>query len=246
MATGVVLGSAVFAGLGGLGSGLGTGLSRGLGVWAPIGGVLLAACTQAPDTLARPGESGFDSTTYCSSHPKANGCCWEEARHVIDFEDAAVVTLSPLSNRYASKGVEMISGSAGPYVLTEKFLGNQEGNAAVSGKVALLVGFNKTPVRFVFKNPEVGGKAVTKHVSAMVGDKSPETDLIIMEAFDFNGKKLGADSFQAQPSGKVGDHDFGEVSIDAEGIYFVTVNDTNASGADLDDFTYDCLEYRLH
>jgi hypothetical protein len=220
------------------------GTTRGV---AHLAGALFAAslglfaCGQDADTMARPGEAGFDSLAYCEAHPKNNGCCLEEARNVIDFEDASVETLSPLSNRYVAKGLEILSA----YVVTDKFEGNQVGNAAVSGKVALLVGFNKSAVRITFNNPEIGGRATVDHVSATVGDKSPETDLIILEAFDFGGKKIAADSFQSQPSGKVGEKDFGEVSVDTAGIYAVTIRDTSSSGANLDDLTYGCLHYRL-
>lgn len=202
------------------------------------------AC-QGDENVPAPGDTGFDSATYCSANPKANGCCYEEATHVIDFEDVANETLVPLANRYGRKGVEFMSGSNGPYVVTEKFNGNQIGNAAVSGENALLIGFNNVPVRVVFVNPDGGGKGTTNHVSGTVGDKSDETDMIILKAYDFHGNQIAADTFVSQPSGKAGDHDFGEVSVDTAGIYYVTFEDTSTSGANLDDFTYGCIRYRL-
>ncbi len=215
--------------------------------WLSLAGGLFAflACNQEVDTSPKPGEQGFDSTAYCAKYPSRDGCCMEEATHVIDFEDAAVETLTPLSGRYKPLGLDF-TASGGPYILTEKFNGNQTGNAAVSGKNALLIGFNHQPVQIVFKNPDGGGKGVTKHVSATVGDKSPETDLIIMKAYGFTGKLVGVDSFTTQPSGKVGDKDFGTVSIeDTSGIYYVVFSDTNTSGANLDDFTYGCVKYKF-
>lgn len=212
--------------------------------WLSFAGGLFAflACNQDVDLSPKPGEKGFDSASYCAKYPSRDGCCSEDATHVIDFEDAAAETLTPLSGRYKAIGVDF-TASGGPYILTEKFNGNQTGNAAVSGKNALLIGFNHQPVRVSFMNPAGSGKGVTKHVSAMVGDQSPETDLIIMQAYNFNGKLVAVDSFTAQPSGKVGDKDFGELSAaDTGGIYYVIFSDTSTSGANLDDFTYGCIK----
>jgi hypothetical protein len=206
---------------------------------------LLIACLGNSDTVAKPGEDGFDSATYCEANPSAHGCCLAEARHILDFEDIANRTLVPLSGRYKDRGIEISQGASGPFVVTADFVGNQEGNAAVSGENALLIGFNRTPMRFTFMDPIDRKKATVNRVSAMVGDRSDETDLIIMKAFNFGGVLVGADSFTAQPSGQAGDRDFGELVIDTAGIYYVTVNDTDASGANLDDFTFGCLHYEL-
>jgi hypothetical protein len=203
------------------------------------------ACLGNSENVPKPGEEGFDSATYCEANPSAHGCCLAEARHVIDFEDIANRTLVPLSGRYKDRGVEISQGTSGPFVVTAAFVGNQTGNAAVSGENALLIGFNRTPMRFTFFDPIDRKKATVNRVSAMVGDRSDETDLIIMKAFDFGGNLIGADSFTAQPSGRAGESDFGELVIDTAGIYYVTVNDTDASGANLDDFTFGCLHYQM-
>lgn len=206
---------------------------------------LFFACFGPNHDVAKPGDVDFDPETYCEVYPSAHGCCLEEATHRLDFEDIANRTMVPLSGRYKDKGVEITQGVSGPYVVTSAFEGNQIGNAAVSGENALLIGFNRVPVRFTFHDPIDRKKATVNRVSATVGDRSEETDLIIMQAFDFQGNRIGIDSFTAQPSGRAGDQDFGELVIDTTGIYYVTVNDTDASGANLDDFTFGCLHYEL-
>lgn len=185
-------------------------------------------------------DPGFDKVSFCDANPSSNGCCLEERDNRIDFEDIANATVAPIGMRYDTKGVNFQSGSGrGTMVVAEGHM--QMG--ATSGQNAVLFGIGKAPLRISFKNPKKSSLAVTSRVTVQVGDRSDETDMLIMFAYNRGGKLLGSDTVITQPSGKKGDKDFGELSIEADSILTVVVHDTSSSGAALDDLSFGCLKY---
>jgi len=203
--------------------------------------ITLVACGKDPAQDAAPGTLNFDSASFCDNHPKAHGCCREENLTRINFDDAANKTLAPLGIRYDKLGISFSSGTSGPYLVSKAF----EGHGSVSGENALLFGLNRGSLSFTFFDPETRTNATTNIVSAFVGDYSDETDMIIMTGYAFNGHVVAVDTFVSQPSGSLGNNDFGEIKIEGEAMARIVVRDTSASGADLDDLAFGCLHFKL-
>ena len=112
------------------------------------------------------------------------------------------------------------------------------GNGAHSPPYAVSFG-NVWKVEAHFVNPNTGVDAVTDYVSAWVGDKSGETDVITMIAYDIDNNVIDTSSYTAQPLGRLDDAtDFGLVEIRKAGIHRLVFSVDNPSGADMDDFTF--------
>jgi len=85
-----------------------------------------------------------------------------------------------------------------------------------------------------FVDPASGAPGVTNFVSATVGDKSGETDVITLTAFALDGSVLGTSTFTSLFIGH-----FGTVQIAASGIHYVQFRDSLFSGgADADNITF--------
>jgi hypothetical protein len=113
------------------------------------------------------------------------------------------------------------------------------GNGASSEPHSVVFGYQQMNVKIEFVDPITGAPAVTNFVSAMVGDKSRETDTITMTAYDIDGIEIGSDSHTSQPSAQLDEEtDFGPVEISVPGIHSVIFTDENPSGADFDDLVF--------
>ncbi|MBI2854929.1 MAG: hypothetical protein HYX87_08440 [Chloroflexi bacterium] len=131
--------------------------------------------------------------------------------------------------------VDPTTGGKGPFTAVRN---NLWGNGAHSLPYSVVFGFQGRRIEVTFVDAASGGEAVTDHVSAWVGDLSPESDPITMTAYDRDSKVIGQSGFTSQPSGMLGVGNFGRVEIRAAGIYRVVFTDADPSGADLDDLTF--------
>ena len=154
----------------------------------------------------------------------------------LDFDsiDTTATGVATLSNEFQCQGVifsEVTSG--GPLTVVRDGL---FGNGAVSLPNSVAYGFQGSVARATFVDPITGNPAVADFVSAQVGDKSGEVDPITMTAYGLDGQVLGTSTFTSLFSGH-----FGGVSISTPGIHRVEFSDSDPSGADFDDFTYNLV-----
>lgn len=155
----------------------------------------------------------------------------------IDFDniDTSTSGTAPLADQYRYLGVTFLTkGHAGRWEsYATAVRDGLWGNGATSLPNAVMYGDYRYVVDIVFVDPVSGQPAVTDFVSAMVGDRSGEPDLITMTAFGLDGHVIGTASYTSWFSG-----DFGPVSIAVPKIHRVELVDADGSGADFDDFTF--------
>jgi uncharacterized repeat protein (TIGR01451 family) len=156
---------------------------------------------------------------------------------IINFDDidTSVTLTAPLTDQYKSQGVLFSEfnpndGTTSPEAVVRDGF---SGNGAFSLPNSAAFGFQGRIAKVTFVDPVTGGPAVTDFVSAQVGDRSDEVDPITMTAFDINDHIVGTSSFTSVSTGS-----FGLVNISASGIHRVEFTDTDPSGANFDDLTF--------
>ncbi len=114
------------------------------------------------------------------------------------------------------------------------------GNGARSQPYSVGFGYKGSKQVIEFVDPATGAPAVTDFVSVWVGDKSGEADPVTLTAYDINGRVIGSASYTSQPNNQLDDTtDFGLIEIRMAGIHRIEFTDTDQSGADFDDLTFD-------
>jgi hypothetical protein len=162
----------------------------------------------------------------------------------INFDELSVPSggsFTPPKDTYKSRGVVIdlieADGKDDNYFIVVRHL--LYGNGAHSQPYSVGFGYKGSKQVIEFVDPATGAPAVTTFVSIWVGDKSGEADPVTMTAYDINGRVIGSVSFTSQPNNQLDDAtDFGLIELRVAGIHRIELTDTDLSGADFDDLTF--------